>query len=57
MTGNFSSAAQAEADSAYYDISLDMAPIWTDREDAGWLYVEQAVASMLTSPTGSGSTR
>ena len=50
MSGSFSSAAQAEADSAYYDIRLEMVPIWTDREDARWLYVEQAVAGMTDRP-------
>ena len=50
MTGSFSSAAQAEADSAYYDIRLEMAPIWTDRDDAAWLYAEQAVAGMTDRP-------
>jgi hypothetical protein len=40
MSGSFSSAAQAAEDSAYYDIRLEMAPIWTDRDDAVWLYVE-----------------
>jgi hypothetical protein len=50
MTGSFSSAAQAAADSAYYDIRLEMAPIWTERDDALWLYVEQAVAGMTDRP-------
>jgi CpeT protein len=50
MTGSFSSAAQAAEDSAYYDIRLEMAPIWTDRDDAVWLYVEQAVAGMTDRP-------
>ncbi len=50
MSGSFSSAAQAAEDSAYYDIRLEMAPIWTDRDDAVWLYVEQAVAGMTSKP-------
>jgi hypothetical protein len=50
MSGSFSSAAQAAADSAYYDIRLEMAPIWTDRSDAHWLYVEQAVGGMTDKP-------
>ncbi len=50
MIGSFSSAAQAAVDSAYYDIRLEMAPIWTDRDDAAWLYVEQAVAGMTDRP-------
>ncbi|MBD3237111.1 MAG: hypothetical protein GF330_10430 [Candidatus Eisenbacteria bacterium] len=44
MTGAFSSAAQAAADSSYYDIRLQMVPIWPTRADGRWLYVEQAVA-------------
>lgn len=45
MTGSFSSAEQAAADSSYFDIRLEMVPIWTDRTDGRWLYVEQAAAS------------
>lgn len=41
MTGHFSSREQAAADSAYYDIRLHMVPIWPDRKDGHWLYVEQ----------------
>lgn len=44
MTGSFSSAAQAAADSSFLDIRLQMTPIWTDRTDGAWFYVEQAVA-------------
>jgi glycosidase len=44
MTGSFSSQTQAEADSEYLDIRLEMVPIWTGRSDGYWLYVEQAVA-------------
>ena len=42
MSGSFSSQAQAEADSNYYDIRLEMAPIWQERDDGHWIYVEQA---------------
>lgn len=45
MTGSFSSAAQAAADKDFLEIVLHMSPIWTDRADGPWLYVEQAVAS------------
>ena len=44
MTGTFSSAAQAAEDPEFFDVSLHIAPVWTDREDGRWLYVEQAVA-------------
>lgn len=50
MTGSFSSAAQAAADPEYRDISLHMAPIWLDRTDGRWLYVEQAAAGSLDKP-------
>ena len=44
MTGTFSSAAQAAEDPEFFDVDLHITPIWTDREDGRWLYVEQAVA-------------
>lgn len=50
MSGSFSSQAQSEQDSAYYDIRLEMTPIWTNRTDGYWLYVEQAMASHLDEP-------
>ena len=50
MTGSFDSEAQATEDSTYYNISLKMAPIWPERTDGRWLYVEQAVAAMADRP-------
>lgn len=50
MTGSFSSQAQAEADTNFYDIRLEMVRIWNDRDDAVWLYVEQAAAWALEKP-------
>ncbi|MHC4837237.1 MAG: chromophore lyase CpcT/CpeT [Planctomycetota bacterium] len=51
MTGSFSSAAQAEAQPEdYFDIRLVMQPIWADRADGPWLYVEQAEAEALARP-------
>ena len=51
MTGTFSSAAQAKADpDDYFDIQLVMVPIWTDRTDGRWLYVEQAAANSMDRP-------
>lgn len=50
MTGHFSSAAQSKQDSDYYDIRLRMTPIWPDRTDGFWLYVEQAMATALDKP-------
>lgn len=50
MTGTFSSAAQAAEDPEFFDVSLHVTPIWTDREDGRWLYVEQAVADVPDLP-------
>lgn len=50
MVGSFSSAQQAEMDTAYYDIRLHMVPVFTDRMDACWIYVEQAFASSMDKP-------
>ena len=50
MTGSFSSEEQAQADSNFFDIRLEMIQIWQDRSDGKWLYVEQAAASSLDKP-------
>lgn len=50
MTGSFSSAEQASMDKDYYNIVLHMYPIWIEREDGHWLYVEQAVSEMQHKP-------
>jgi hypothetical protein len=50
MTGSFSSREQAESDTAYFDIRLEMVPIWPERTDGYWLYVEQAVAGRESQP-------
>ena len=50
MTGSFSSLEQAEADSNYLDIRLEVVPIWTERKDGPWLYVEQALAERKSRP-------
>jgi len=50
MVGAFSSEAQAKRDTGYYNIYLHMSPIFTDRKDGYWLYVEQAVAKALQRP-------
>lgn len=50
MAGNYSSAEQAAADPSYFDVRLHMAPIWTDRVDGPWLYVEQAMADQQQQP-------
>jgi len=50
MTGSYDSSLQAESDSTYYNISLHMYPIWKDRRDGKYLYIEQALASMQDKP-------
>lgn len=51
MTGTFSSNAQSQERLAeFLDIRLVMTPIWGERSDGAWLYVEQAVASGVERP-------
>jgi hypothetical protein len=50
MCGSFSSAAQAARDTSFFDIRLHIVPIWPERSDARWLYVEQATAERLERP-------
>lgn len=50
MSGHFNSHRQSIEDPEYFDITLHMAPMWTDRTDARWLYVEQAVTEMPDQP-------
>lgn len=50
MCGSFSSQAQSKEDTSYFDIRLEIVPIWEDRTDGLWLYVEQAMASRKDKP-------
>jgi hypothetical protein len=50
LTGNFSNIEQANADTNFFHISLVMTPIWPDRTDGIWIYVEQAMATKLDKP-------
>lgn len=57
LTGSFTSSAQAKADPEnYFDIHLHATPIWagtdtaTTKEQAIWLYVEQATATAIDRP-------
>ena len=50
ITGSFTSAEQAEKDTNYLNIELEMVPIWKDRQDGPWFYVEQAVANQKDKP-------
>jgi hypothetical protein len=50
LSGTFSSRQQSLDDPSYFDIRLHMAPIWRERSDGLWLYVEQARADALDQP-------
>ena len=51
MRGAFTSAEQATLDpDHYFDIRLYMEPMWAERPDGPWLYVEQAATSALERP-------
>lgn len=50
LTGSFSNIEQANADTNFFHISLIMTPIWPDRTDGIWIYVEQAMATKLDKP-------
>jgi CpeT/CpcT family (DUF1001) len=50
MAGTYNSSAQSKRDTDYFSINLVMHPIWQDRTDAKWMYVEQAMSSKLDAP-------
>ncbi|MBK9176393.1 MAG: chromophore lyase CpcT/CpeT [Flavobacteriales bacterium] len=50
MTGSFTSAEQAKADTSYLEIELEMTRIWHKRKDGAWFYMEQAMASSKDKP-------
>lgn len=50
MTGDFSSLAQSQRDSDYFDIRLHIRPIWKSDKGNYWLYVEQATAAAENKP-------
>lgn len=50
LIGSFSSEAQSKTDTTYFNIHLQITPIWESSKDGKWLYVEQAVAKMLQKP-------
>ena len=50
MIGDFSSLAQSQRDSAFFDIRLHIRPIWTADKANHWLYVEQATATAESKP-------
>jgi CpeT protein len=50
LTGSFSNSAQARGDQNFRNTTLHGAPIWTDRGDGPWLYLEQALADAPKHP-------
>ena len=50
LTGSFSSADQARGDQNFRATTLHITPIWTDRSDGPWLYLEQALADAPVHP-------
>ena len=49
MQGSYDSSLQSKVDSSYYDISLEMHPVWKNSGER-WLYVEQALTSQKDQP-------
>ncbi len=50
MAGSYTSAAQAQADSSYFEVELEMVRIWPKRRDGAWFYVEQATTASKEKP-------
>ena len=50
MAGIFNNQAQARQTQTYAYVTLYMIPIWKDRNDGYWFYVEQAMAEQPESP-------
>jgi hypothetical protein len=49
IRGSYNSSMQNKIDSSYYNISLEMHPVWKDSGER-WLYVERALASQKDQP-------
>ena len=50
LSGSFSSQVQAQGDTNFVNVRLEMIPIWPDRRDGYWFYVEQALANYPQKP-------
>lgn len=50
LTGSFSSADQARGDQNFRAATLHITPIWPDRADGPWLYLEQALVDAPAHP-------
>lgn len=49
LQGTFTSTAQSQQDSSYYDITINLAAIWEEKEDL-WIYAEQALSNAVHNP-------
>ncbi len=50
LAGSYHNQAQAKADSSFFEIHLQMKPIWKKKNIGYWLYVEQAMSTALDKP-------
>jgi hypothetical protein len=50
LTGSFANADQARGDQNFRAATLHITPVWTERSDGPWLYLEQALADAPTHP-------
>ena len=50
LEGSYTSAEQANTDTSYFEIELEMVRIWGKRKDGAWFYVEQATADSKDKP-------
>lgn len=50
MSGSFNSFQQSKSDTTYFDVSLEMHPIWKKDKQTKWLYVEQAITQNKNKP-------
>lgn len=51
MEGSYNSTEQHLKDTTnYFDIRLQIQPIWKNKKDGYWFYVEQAVADFIDKP-------
>ena len=50
MVGSFNSLEQSEVDTNFFNIHLEMVPVWEEQTDAIYLYVEQAASWALDKP-------
>lgn len=50
LQGTFTSEKQSQQDSSYYNVTINLAPIWKKEEEDLWLYAEQALSDAIHNP-------